>query len=87
MHLHCLFTEWIYRITQQEPGFMDFDFLLGQLTQEEMEIRFIDSFSRAATLNPGKVSYVEFEEYYEGLSIVISSDNDFSNVMRNCWGV
>lgn len=59
----------------------------GQLTQEEMEIRFIDSFSRAAILNPGKVSYVEFEEYYEGLSIVISSDNDFSNVMRNCWGV
>nr|XP_039253532.1 calcyphosin-2-like [Styela clava] len=59
----------------------------GQLTQEEMEIRFIDSFNQGYSVDPGRVSYVEFEEYYEGLSIVITSDNDFSNMMRNCWGV
>lgn len=61
--------------------------IAGEISQEEIEIRFIDSFSNGFATEPGRVSYVEFEEYYEGLSIIIVSDNDFVNMMRNCWGV
>ena len=60
--------------------------LLGEVSQEEMEKRFIDSFVENIATEDG-VSFVEFEEYYEGLSISIESDEHFVNVMRNCWGV
>ncbi|KAK3792689.1 hypothetical protein RRG08_020758 [Elysia crispata] len=33
------------------------------------------------------ISYTEFEEYYEGLSICLPSDEDFANVLRNTWSV
>ncbi|GFO40241.1 calcyphosin-2-like [Plakobranchus ocellatus] len=33
------------------------------------------------------ISYTEFEEYYEGLSISLPSDEDFVNVLRNTWNV
>ncbi|RUS88391.1 hypothetical protein EGW08_003847 [Elysia chlorotica] len=33
------------------------------------------------------ISYTEFEEYYEGLSISLHTDEDFANVLRNTWSV
>ncbi|GFS04396.1 calcyphosin-2-like [Elysia marginata] len=33
------------------------------------------------------ISYTEFEEYYEGLSVSLASDEDFANVLRNTWSV
>ena len=33
------------------------------------------------------ISYTEFEEYYEGLSVSVPSDEDFANVLRNTWSV
>ena len=58
----------------------------GHLSQAEMEKRFIDSFVENIATEDG-VSFVEFEEYYEGLSLSIQSDESFVNMMRNCWGV
>ena len=51
-----------------------------------MEKRFIDSFVENIATEDG-VSFVEFEEYYEGLSLSIQSDESFVNMMRSCWGV
>jgi len=31
--------------------------------------------------------YVEFEEYYEGVSVGIDSDDDFIHMIVNAWGV
>lgn len=35
----------------------------------------------------GEVSFREFEEYYEGLSVGIESDSDFENILKNAWNV
>ena len=50
-----------------------------------MEKQFLTSFADVCT--GSEVTYIEFEEYYEGLSIVMENDEDFINMMRNCWGV
>ncbi|CAL1546121.1 unnamed protein product [Lymnaea stagnalis] len=33
------------------------------------------------------ISYIEFEEYYEGLSLNIDKDEDFANVLCNTWNI
>ncbi|KAK0052843.1 calcyphosin-2 [Biomphalaria pfeifferi] len=33
------------------------------------------------------ISYIEFEEYYEGLSLGIKSDEEFANILRNTWNI
>ncbi|KAH3747908.1 calcyphosin-2-like [Dreissena polymorpha] len=34
-----------------------------------------------------EVTYVEFEEYYEGLSLGVESDEDFYAILRNTWTI
>ncbi|KAL8613723.1 hypothetical protein ACOMHN_029815 [Nucella lapillus] len=34
-----------------------------------------------------EVSFMEFEEYYEGLSLGLEVDQDFANVLRNTWNI
>ena len=34
-----------------------------------------------------EVQFVEFEEYYEGLSIGVAPDQDFANILRNTWTI
>ncbi|XP_041354140.1 calcyphosin-2-like [Gigantopelta aegis] len=34
-----------------------------------------------------EVQYVEFEEYHEGLSIGVATDQDFANILRNTWTI
>lgn len=46
---------------------------------------FIDSVQERPTQE--EVSYEEFEDYYEGLSICIDSDDDFTNILRNTWSI
>ncbi len=29
----------------------------------------------------------EFEDYYEGVSLGFESDEEFTAMMRNCWGI
>ncbi|XP_021354075.1 calcyphosin-2-like isoform X1 [Mizuhopecten yessoensis] len=34
-----------------------------------------------------EVTFEEFEDYYEGLSIAVDSDDDFANILRNTWSI
>ncbi|XP_046346148.2 calcyphosin-2-like [Haliotis rufescens] len=49
----------------------------------------IQAFLESVMASPKQeeVSYVEFEEYYEGLSIGFDSEEDFANILRNTWTI
>ncbi|XP_064628756.1 calcyphosin-2-like [Lineus longissimus] len=57
----------------------------GESTEVELLKQFLASFS--FTQKKGEITFVEFEEYYEGLSLGIHSDEDFINVLKNTWGL
>ncbi|XP_078583315.1 calcyphosin-2-like isoform X1 [Branchiostoma floridae x Branchiostoma japonicum] len=59
--------------------------LAGEAKEEEMLNSFLDSFSHCQ--DPRTVQYVEFEEYYEGMSIDVARDDDFANILKNSWGI
>ncbi len=52
---------------------------------EEILEEFLSSFEFCQT--KGDVTYSEFEDYYEGLSMGVTRDKDFENIVRNTWGV
>lgn len=71
----------------------------GDLKEDEMFRKFLESFdllplakvtdffqlsSSTDTKSP-LISYEQFEEYYNGLSIVLDSDEDFINILKNSW--
>ncbi|XP_038612592.1 calcyphosin-2 isoform X2 [Tachyglossus aculeatus] len=58
----------------------------GYVTEEEIKSSFLEMLEDACS-KPNEVSYCEFEDYYEGLSIGILDDEDFVNVLRNAWGI
>ncbi|XP_029858914.1 calcyphosin-2 isoform X2 [Aquila chrysaetos chrysaetos] len=60
--------------------------LAGKATEEEIKSSFLETL-RESCSNPNEVSYSEFEDYYEGLSIGIMDDDDFVNILRNPWGI
>lgn len=60
--------------------------LTGDATEEEIKSSFLETLQDACS-NPNEVSYCEFEDYYEGLSIGIMDDEDFVNTLRNPWGI
>lgn len=49
----------------------------------------VQAFLEAVTASSRQdsVSYVEFEEYYEGLSLAIEDDVDFINILHNTWNI
>lgn len=49
----------------------------------------VQAFLEAVTASSRQdnVSYVEFEEYYEGLSLAIEDDADFINILHNTWNI
>ena len=53
------------------------------------EVGPLQAFLDAVLANPRQkeVSYVEFEEYYEGLSIQVEDDEDFISILRNTWTI
>lgn len=53
--------------------------------EEQILEMFLASFED--TTVKGQVSFREFEEYYEGLSIGIESESDFINILKNAWNV
>ncbi|XP_028934384.1 calcyphosin-2 [Ornithorhynchus anatinus] len=55
-------------------------------TEEGIKSSFLEILEDACS-KPNEVSYCEFEDYYEGLSIGILDDEDFVNVLRNAWGI
>nr|XP_002126284.1 calcyphosin-2 [Ciona intestinalis] len=58
-----------------------------KFSETEMKENFMTSFNELSSKNNGQISYVEFDEYYEGVSLTVANDGDFINMMRNCWGV
>ncbi|XP_059672654.1 calcyphosin-2 isoform X3 [Gavia stellata] len=60
--------------------------LAGKATEEEIKSSFLETLGESCS-NPNEVSYSEFEDYYEGLSIGIMDDDDFINILRNPWGI
>lgn len=61
------------------------DVLPGDCSEEEVLQMFLASFKDTVVKN--EVSYREFEEYYEGLSIGVDSDDDFVNILKNAWNI
>lgn len=57
----------------------------GEANDWEIEESFLSSFELCE--NRGQVTYAEFEDYYEGVSLGFESDQEFTAMMRNCWGV
>lgn len=60
--------------------------LTGDATEEEIRSSFLETLEDACS-NANEVSFCEFEDYYEGLSIGILDDEDFVNTLRNPWGI
>uniref|UniRef100_A0A8C5RVG8 Calcyphosine 2 n=1 Tax=Laticauda laticaudata TaxID=8630 RepID=A0A8C5RVG8_LATLA len=60
--------------------------IAGNATEEEIKSSFLETLEDACS-NPSEVSFGEFEDYYEGLSIGILDDEDFINILRNPWGI
>ncbi|XP_030071009.1 calcyphosin-2 isoform X2 [Microcaecilia unicolor] len=60
--------------------------LTGTATEDDIKSSLLETLVDACS-NPNEVSYCEFEDYYEGLSLGMSDDEDFVNVLRNSWGV
>ncbi|ELW70506.1 Calcyphosin-2 [Tupaia chinensis] len=58
----------------------------GHCTEEEIKSSFLDTLEEACSKSD-EVSYGEFEDYYEGLSIGIADDEDFINILRIPWGI
>ncbi|XP_007941898.2 calcyphosin-2 [Orycteropus afer afer] len=58
----------------------------GHSTEEEIKSSFLETLKDAGSMSD-EVSYCEFEDYYEGLSIGITDDEDFVNIIRTPWGI
>ncbi|XP_004473028.1 calcyphosin-2 [Dasypus novemcinctus] len=58
----------------------------GHSTEEEIKSSFLETLKDACSKSD-EVSYCEFEDYYEGLSIGIVDDEDFVNILRIPWGI
>ncbi|XP_046286661.1 calcyphosin-2 [Marmota monax] len=58
----------------------------GHSTEEEIKSYFLETL-KAICSKSDEVSYGEFEDYYEGLSIGIADDADFVNILRIPWGI
>ncbi|XP_059154039.1 calcyphosin-2-like [Physella acuta] len=58
-------------------------------TDGDTSVSALQSFLEAVRDNEKQelISYIEFEEYYEGLSVAIDKDEDFANVLRNTWNI
>ncbi|XP_033077130.1 calcyphosin-2 isoform X1 [Trachypithecus francoisi] len=58
----------------------------GHSTEEEIKSSFLKTL-KVACSKSDEVSYGEFEDYYEGLSIEIIDDEDFVTILRTPWGI
>ena len=71
----------------------------GQIKEDDMFEKFLSSFdllpldkvpdffelSLSTDFKSPLISYEQMEEYYNGLSIVVESDQDFINILKNSW--
>lgn len=61
-------------------------YLTGHSTEEEIKLSFLETLKDACSKSE-EVSYGEFEDYYEGLSIEMVNDEDFVTIVRTPWGI
>ena len=59
----------------------------GKINRNEIEEGFIKALKEITGSRNSQISFVEFEEYYEGLSLSVYDDEQFFNILRNCWGI
>ncbi|KAF6016382.1 CAPS2 [Bugula neritina] len=57
----------------------------GQTSEVGLTEQFLASWTHCQTA--GTVTYPEFEDYYEGISVGVDADEEFVNILRNCWGL
>ena len=64
-----------------------FEQLLGYF--ESVQVRDLDQYraSIQSNINSPLISYEQFENYYNGLSIIIQSDSSFLNILKNSWSI
>nr|KAF6451868.1 calcyphosine 2 [Molossus molossus] len=58
----------------------------GHSTEEEIKLSFLETLKDACSKSD-EVSYGEFEDYYEGLSIGVVDDEDYVTILRTPWGI
>ena len=63
------------------------DVLEGTATEEDVLKTFLDGFEGIAGDKDGKVTWDEFQQYYEELSASFSTDAKFVAMMESCWMV
>lgn len=61
-------------------------YFAGHSTEEEIKLSFLDTLKEVCSKSD-EVSYGEFEDYYEGLSIGVVDDEDFVTILRTPWGI
>jgi len=61
------------------------DFLAGKKTKDQLIKEFLSEFDTC--VKDGKISLDEFLQHYTDLSVVISCDEYFGNMILNTWGV
>ncbi|XP_050995665.1 calcyphosin-2 [Acomys russatus] len=60
--------------------------ITGHSTEEEIKSSFLETLKDTCSKSD-EVSYGEFEDYYEGLSVGIADDEDFVSILRTPWGI
>lgn len=56
----------------------------GEMLESEVLKSFLAAFQKGRQKD---ITYIEFEEYYEGLSIGTENDQDFVNILKYSWGM
>lgn len=57
----------------------------GKITEDEVQQELLSTFESCK--RKGEITYAEFEDYFEGLSLTFDNDEEFTMIMRNCWGI
>ncbi|XP_077998416.1 calcyphosin-2-like [Glandiceps talaboti] len=57
----------------------------GQASEMDVLNDLLDSFEHCK--RSGEISYNDFEDYYEGLSLSINDDSKFADIVTRCWGL
>lgn len=53
----------------------------------EAKIDFLVCMRDTGGVTKKDVSYAEFEDYYEGLSIEIPDDQEYINILKSTWSI
>ncbi|XP_046845226.1 calcyphosin-2-like [Xenia sp. Carnegie-2017] len=57
----------------------------GEVSEDEVREQLLDAFEHCK--KKSEVPYSDFEDYFEGLSLTIDDDDEFTMIMRSCWAI